>query len=230
MDKTDSFIKSLITEAASVSPDFVEDVRHKGFDLKKIVAMGQALGLKNSDLLRMSIVGALRGNRPDNASSIKMSNGVSLDAMLIKLESQGRFFPRSEIGKGKGPGGKLTLVRLSYAFAEAVAISLKNHKTLPRRFGLNRLRPHLQFMGAGSLELPPKVRAEHKLFAREFSAALRDGKVTGASFNATLYQAGETNAVPVRMLDLRDSAALDTSFARRSEDAEAIGRSLGVDA
>lgn len=214
-----------------MSPDFVEDIRHKGFDLGKIVAMGQALGLRNSDLLRMAIVGALRGNKPDNADSIKMSDGSTLDRMLTTLEAAGKFYARSEMGKpgGRGPGGKLTLVRLSYAFAEAVAIALKNHKGLPKRFGLNRLRPHLQFMGAGSLKLPPKVRAEHRLFAREFSAALRDGKVAGAGFNGTLYQAGETNAVTVRMLDLSDGAALDKSFARRSEDTEALGKSLGVD-
>jgi len=230
MASNDAFIKSLISEASKVSADFVEDVRHKGFDLGKIVAMGQALGVKNGDLLRMAVVGALRGNRPDNADSIKMSSGT-LEGLLSKLEADGKFYPRSMIGNdgGKGPGGKLTLVRLSYAFAEAVAIALKNHKALPRRFGLNRLRPHLQFMGAGSLALPPKVRAEHKLFAREFSAALRDGNVKGASFNGTLYSAGETNAVKVRMLDLSDGAALDLSFSRRTEDAEALGKSLNVD-
>lgn len=229
MSSNDAFIKSLLTEAGRVSSDFVEDIRHKGFDLGKIIAMAQALGLKNDDLLRMAIVGALRGNKPDNAVAIKMNGGISLDAMLSKLEADGKFFPRSMIGQGKGPGGKLTLVRLSYAFAEAVAIALRNHKSLPRRFSMTRLRPHLQFMGAGSLQLPPKVRAEHKLFAREFSAALRDGKVDGARFNGTLYAAGETNAVAVRMLDLSDRAALDNSFSRASEDAEALGRGLNID-
>jgi len=230
MTSNDSFIKSLLSEAQKVSADFVEDIRHKGFDINKIVALGQALGINNADLLRMAIVGGLRGNKPDNADSIKMSNG-SLDQVLAKFEASGNFYPRSMIGAGdgKGPGGKLTLVRLSYAFAEAVAIALKNHKTLPRRFALTRLRPHLQFMGAGSLRLPPKVRAEHKLFAREFSAALRDGGVKGAGFNNTLYAAGETNAVAVRMLDLSDAAALDMSFSRPTEDTELLGKQLNID-
>jgi hypothetical protein len=114
-----------------------------------------------------------------------LGDGLSLRSVLDKLETDGAFYKHKS---GEGPKGALTLVRLSYAFAEPVSIALFNAKGIKPRFPLNRLPAHLEFMGAGSMKLPDEVRAEHRIFAAEFSNAI------GGTYKAELYDAGVRNA------------------------------------
>ena len=174
-----SFVQLVTASASSVDPKFIEEVQFKGYDKEELMRKIESLNLPKQVIIKLAVVGALRGNKPSDASSI-MINERTLDEILTKLENEGSFHRRSEMGVGK-IGSKLTLVRLSFCLAEAVILVLKRAKSLPTRFPLSKLKPYLQFMGAGSLKMPPEMRTEHEVFAREFSKAIL------GEFNPMLY-------------------------------------------
>jgi hypothetical protein len=148
-------------------------------------------------VVELAIIGALRGNRPRDAARIMLSNGDDLEHYMIVHN----FY-----AGGGGPGDKLSLVRLSQAFAEPVAMCLKkafDAGKLKKRFLQNKLPPYLEFMGAGSLQMPLEFRGEHRKFAVEFSAVLLNEKGEKGTFNRRMYDSMERSAEKSRRFDFR---------------------------
>jgi hypothetical protein len=198
-----AFFNQVDSVAATADANFISNIEFKGFDINTIAATAMSKIGDPKLILELAVIGALRGNHPKDSASIVLSNGSNLEAYLQDRVMDGTFHLGESAGsRGKGAGGKLTLVRLSHAFAEPVISALqKVHAVRPltKRFSVNKLPPYMEFMGAGALDLPKHLRQEHLIFAHEFSAALRS---VGGSFNEKLYDAACNNAVKTRKLRL----------------------------
>jgi hypothetical protein len=186
------FVKTLTNQATLIDPKFIEEVQFKGYDRNELITQIRELNLPRQTIIKLAIIGALRGNKPSDSSTI-MINGQSLEVILTDLENSGSFHKRSMMGTER-IGSRLTLVRLSFCLAEAVIIALKGVRSLPARFPLSKLKPYLQFMGAGSLIMPDEIRVEHEVFAREFSKAI------AGEFNRSLYNKMTNNAHAPRVI------------------------------
>jgi len=193
------FLAAVNTEAAAVTSDFITGIEFSGFNVEAIRAQALRIIAVTRLTIELSIVGAMRGNRPEDMDSIRLSNGQTLGAYLARQEREGNFHVNGE----GGPKGRLTLARLSHAFAEAVVTTLKRihdrEKPLLKRFSNNRLPPYLEFMGAGALQLPEDLRREHRVFAQEFSEALA---TVGGNFDPALYAKMEAGATATTHLKL----------------------------
>ena len=189
----DRFLNEIFTQASQIEVEFVSSVEFGGFDLAQVQATAMDT-IGNPQLcLQLAIIGAMRGNDPRDSDTIQLANGQSLRRYLDERYRDGTF-----ARQGERIGAKLTLARLSQAFAEPVIQALMRvhqRKPLRKRFPRNKLPPYLEFMGAGSLNMPREFRDEHRLFAQEFSEALAH---VGGSFNETIYNAMESSATDPR--------------------------------
>ena len=185
----DRFLNEVFSQATQIEAEFISSVEFGGFDLTQVqnTAM-ETIG--NPQLcLQLAIIGAMRGNDPRDADTIRLCNGQHLRQYLDERYRDGSF-----ARQGEKIGAKLTLARLSQAFAEPVIQALMRvHASRPlrKRFPRNKLPPYLEFMGAGSLVMPRAIRNEHRIFAQEFSEALAH---VGGSFNETIYNSMESAA------------------------------------
>jgi hypothetical protein len=194
------FLNAVNTEAESITADFITGIEFQGFNIDAIRSKAQDVIGDPRLTIELAIIGAMRGNRPKDMDNIRLSNGQSLGQYLGAQSRAGTFHVDGE----GGPKGRLTLARLSQAFAEAVIVTLMRihqDRPLTKRFPGNRLPPYLEFMGAGSLTMPDALRAEHKRFAQEFSEALSQ---VGGSFDETLYTRMSTAATDPTGLQMRN--------------------------
>jgi hypothetical protein len=194
----DDFINDIFQQAESVDAAFVSSVEFGGFDLDSVRQRAMDVTANPELCLQLAIIGALRGNNPRDSDTIQLCTGQSLRSFLDEGYRRGTIAPQ-----GEKIGDKLTLARLSQAFAEPVIQSLMRiHAVRPlrKRFTNNRLPPYMEFMGAGALEMPDAHREEHRVFAQEFSDALAS---VGGSFNETLYNAMAQDAETPRALNFR---------------------------
>jgi hypothetical protein len=155
MSEFDEFM-GLIDEAASkVTKDFVGEVEfHGGYSLSKIAKTAMNKIGDPKLVLELAIVGALRGNNPKDGDEIKLCNGSSLSNFLDMMQRNGVFYRGREGASTQGAGEKLTLARLSAAFAEPVARALKKidaEKPIEKRFRMNKLPAYYEFAGITSL-------------------------------------------------------------------------------
>lgn len=151
-------------------------------------------------LIELAIIGALRGNTPEDGEEIILCNGQTFMAFMEEWATKGVVHYGGETLLG--PLKRLTPIGLSYAFAEVVALELQvahddNH--LHKRFHHNRLPSYLEFMGAGSLRLPWRLRQEHLAFARELSSHLES---VGGRFSQRQYDWIRYKSPPLRNLKL----------------------------
>lgn len=192
-----SFFASVLNEADTIADAFIDKVGVSQFSLEQVREMAQSQIGDPKVVMELAMIGALRGNRPKGGDQIYLSNGDNLDQCIAKND----FYTG-----GGNPGGKLSLVRLSQAFAEPVVITLqKAYKLgkLKKRFPTNKLPPYLEFMGAGSLQMPPEIRQEHRMFAVEFSEVLARAKGERGKMATMLYDNMERNAEPTRKFQFR---------------------------
>ena len=191
----ESFLTSMISDSESLDAAFFSDIEFQGFNLELVRQDAMRRIGDHRLVLKLAIIGAMRGNNPKDATTMKVDDRHTLEDYLTMYD-----FHR---GGGTRPGKQLSLTRLAQAFAEPVALSLQRvHETvkpLPKRYMENRLPPYLEFMGAGALQLPPSLRVEHRIFAHEFSISVRS---QGGSFNRELYQRMEQNSERTRRLNL----------------------------
>lgn len=192
-----TFFASVLSEAETIADAFIDKVGVSQFSLDQVREMAQMKIGNPKVVMELAMIGALRGNRPKGGDQIYLSNGTALD----------RFMAENDFYTGGGnPGGKLSLVRLSQAFAEPVVLTLqKAHRLgkLKKRFPTNKLPPYLEFMGAGSLQMPPEFRMEHRIFAVEFSDVLGRAKGERGKMATMLYDNMEKNAEPTRKFQFR---------------------------
>jgi len=214
MDEFTEFMSLIDTAASDVTRNFVGELEHHGgYSLSKIAKNAMNKIGDPKLVLELAIIGALRGNTPRDASEIKLCNGSSLANFMDMMTKNGVF--------GKGPGDKLTLPRLSAAFAEPVAQALKkihSEKPLEKRFKMNKLPPYYEFSGFGTLRLSPKMRQEHLIYSHEFSKAI------GGTLDEEIYGKMSSDAVTIRSLEVNDSELLN--FARPTEDAKDLCRMI----
>merc|ERR1711977_514904 len=121
MDDYKEFMGLIDSAATSVTRDFVGELEfHGGYSLTKIAKKAMDKIGDPKLVLELAIIGAMRGNDPKNAGDIHLCNGASLANFMDVLSKNG-VLSRT----GKGAGDKLTLSRLSSAFAEPVTQALK---------------------------------------------------------------------------------------------------------
>jgi hypothetical protein len=188
---------------------------HGGYSLSKIAKTAMNKIGDPKLVLELAIVGALRGNNPKDGDEIKLCNGSSLSNFLDMMHRNGVFHRGREGASTQGAGEKLTLARLSAAFAEPVARALKKidaEKPIGKRFRMNKLPAYYEFAGFGTLRLSKKMRDEHLIFSHEFSKAIGKGNL----LDEEIYNKMANDAVLIRSLEVSDNELL--KFTRPTED------------
>ena len=157
----DSFVRQL-DEAFS----------YKGFNRDEVIAQLKVQCPDPNLSLQLIIVTALRG--PKAAGGIKLLNGKTPNELGIP----------SSGGKNQK---KLTLSKILAATADIAAFFLKRMNVQKRVVG-SALPGWLQFPSAGSINLPPKLREQHREFSVQFSSLI------GGEFNENIYEQMVHNA------------------------------------
>jgi hypothetical protein len=162
-------------DVSKVTPEMIrnmwESFSYQGFNREDTLKQLFSLIKDKKIVYELIVVGALRG--PQAGSRIKLSNGMTPNEMGIPASGQ------------KGTK-KLSMNKIVSATADIAAWFLKNmnvSKRIP-----NELPGWLQFPGAGSIRLPPNLRALHLEFSKRFSTLI------GGAFNENIYATMESNS------------------------------------
>ena len=147
-----------------------ESFSYQGFNREEVLAQLKKEVADESICIQLIVLAALRG--PAAASKIKLLNGKTPSEMGILTSG------------GKGTK-KLTLNKILAATADLAAFFLKKMDA-PKRINID-LPGWLQFPSAGSIKLPPNLRAQHQDFSRRFSSLI------GGEFNEGIYSQMQMN-------------------------------------
>jgi hypothetical protein len=170
----DGWLKSLYDITLITEEDVKQmyaEFAYKGFDREKILKQLQEAIPDPKIALRAIVVIALRG--PQKASTVKIDGVKSLSDLRIPAGG----------GKGKDI---ITCSKIQAATADLAAFMLKKMR-VPKRLNVE-CPGWLQFPSAGSIKLPPDLRAQHKEFSIKFSSQI------GGNFNESIYFQMEQNA------------------------------------
>ena len=147
-----------------------ESFSYQGFNREEVLAQLKKEVADESICIQLIVLAALRG--PAAASKIKLLNRKTPSEMGILTSG------------GKGTK-KLTLNKILAATADLAAFFLKKMDA-PKRINID-LPGWLQFPSAGSIKLPPNLRAQHQDFSRRFSSLI------GGEFNEGIYSQMQMN-------------------------------------
>jgi hypothetical protein len=156
-----------------------EEYRYQGFDRLTVFKELMRLVPNISESQQIIMVCALKG--PVRASLTRLKSGKTIESYRIPASG------------AKGTKG-ISCARITAATADLAAFLLKKSKS-PKRLNLD-CPGYLQFPSAGSISLPPTLRAQHKEFSIQFS------KVIGGVFNEQIYETMVRNAYLDQRLSL----------------------------
>lgn len=165
-----------------------EAYSYQGFDRMSTLKLLKKLVPNRDEVTQIIIVCALRG--PRRAAETKLLGGKTISSYQIPASGQ------------KGTKG-ISCQRITAATADLAAYYLRK-LNMPKRL-LVDCPAHLQFPGAGAIQMPENIRIQHIEFSKKFSSLI------GGAFNEQIYSIMIQNAYLNTKLRLFDGSVTISS-------------------